>query len=134
MIRPAEPYGADARLVPLATGVELSVTDRGAGPVLVLVHGVSMSAAYFHPVVDPLVAAGFRVVVPDLRGHGRSPHAEGGHTVEQYAADLDALLDARGIDRCVVVGWSNRPASWLRGQIISLPVAQKRHSPQPHGV
>ena len=106
MIRPATPYGADARLVPLATGVELSVTDRGAGPVLVLVHGVSMSAAYFHPVVEPLVAAGFRVVVPDLRGHGRSPHAEGGHTVEQYAADLDALLDALGIDRCVVVGWS----------------------------
>ena len=30
MIRPAAPFGADARLVPLATGVELSVTDRGA--------------------------------------------------------------------------------------------------------
>lgn len=69
MIRPAAPYGEDARLVPLATGDE-------------------------------------RVVVPDLRGHGRSPHAEGGHTVEQYADDLAALLDALDVGRCVVVGWS----------------------------
>ena len=106
MIRPAEPFGADARLVRVATGVELSVTDRGAGLPLVLLHGVSMSAAYFHPVIDPLAAAGYRVIVPDLRGHGRSPHAEGGHTVGQYADDVNALLDALEIDRCVLVGWS----------------------------
>ena len=106
MIRPAAPFGADARLVPLATGVELSVTDRGEGLPLILIHGVSMSAAYFHPVIDPLVEAGYRVIVPDLRGHGRSPHAEGGHTIGQYADDVNALLDALGIDRCVLVGWS----------------------------
>ena len=106
MIRPAAPFGADARLVPLATGVELSVTDRGEGLPLILIHGVSMSAAYFHPVIDPLVEAGYRVVVPDLRGQGRSPHAEGGHTIGQYADDVNALLDALGIDRCVLVGWS----------------------------
>ena len=75
-----------------------SVTDRGEGLPLVLLHGVSMSAAYFHPVIDPLAAAGYRVIVPDLRGHGRSPHAEGGHTIGQYADDVNALLDALGID------------------------------------
>ena len=91
MIRPADTFGADARLVPLTTGVELSVTDRGEGLPLILIHGVSMSAAYFHSVIDPLVEAGYRVVVPDLRGHGRSPHAEGGHTIRQYADDVNAL-------------------------------------------
>ncbi|MGA0121731.1 MAG: alpha/beta fold hydrolase [Gaiellales bacterium] len=106
MIRPALPYGADARLVPITTGVELSVTDRGTGLPLVLIHGVSMSAAYFHPVIDPLVDAGYRVVVPDLRGHGRSPAVEGGHTVGQYADDVHALLDALAIERCALVGWS----------------------------
>ena len=106
MIRPSAPHGSDARLVPVATGVELSVTDRGEGLPLVLLHGVSMSAAYFHPVIDPLVAAGYRVIVPDLRGHGRSPHVEGGHTVGQYADDVNALLDALDINTCVLVGWS----------------------------
>ena len=106
MIRPDTPFGADAELVRVATGVELSVTDRGEGLPLVLLHGVSMSAAYFHPVIDPLVAAGYRVIVPDLRAHGRSPHVEGGHTVGQYADDVDALLDALAIERCVLIGWS----------------------------
>lgn len=106
MIRPSTPFGSDARPVSIGTGVELSVTDRGEGLPLVLLHGVSMSAAYFHPVIDPLVAAGYRVIVPDLRGHGRSPHVEGGHTVGQYADDVNALLDALDIDTCVLVGWS----------------------------
>lgn len=106
MIRPAQAFGADASLVEVAPDVSLSVTDRGAGLPLVLVHGVSMSAAYFHPVIDPLVEAGYRVVVPDLRSHGRSPAVEGGHTIGQYADDINALLDTLGIDRCVLVGWS----------------------------
>lgn len=106
MIRPSAPFGADARLVSLNTGPELSVIDRGTGVPLILLHGVSMSSAYFHPVIDPLAAAGYRVIVPDLRGHGRSPHVEGGHTVGQYADDVNALLDALAIDRCVIVGWS----------------------------
>ena len=106
MIRPAQAFGTDASLVEVAPGVSLSVTDLGEGLPLMLLHGVSMSAAYFHSVIDPLVEAGYRVVVPDLRGHGRSPAVEGGHTVGQYADDINALLDALGIDRCVLVGWS----------------------------
>ncbi len=47
MIRPAEPFGADAQLIEVAPGVELSITDRGTGLPLILLHGVSMSAAYF---------------------------------------------------------------------------------------
>ena len=95
MIRPAEPFGADARLVPVATGVELSVTDRGEGLPLVLLHGVSMSAAYFHPVIDPLAAAGYRVIVPDLRGHGRSEWApDGDYTLDAFSGDVVALARA----------------------------------------
>ncbi len=106
MIRPAEPFGADAQLIEVAPGVELSVTDRGTGLPLILLHGVSMSAAYFHPVIDPFVAAGFRVIAVDFRGHGRSPRVEGGHSVGQYADDVDSLLRTLEIERCVLVGWS----------------------------
>ena len=106
MIRPSTPYGTDARLVEVAPGVELSIVDRGSGVPLILLHGVSMSAAYFHPVIDPLVEAGYRVVAVDFRGHGRSPRIEGGHTVGQYADDVAGLLAALDIDRCVLIGWS----------------------------
>ena len=41
MIRPAAPFGADATAIAIGSGVELSVTDRGEGVPLVLLHGVS---------------------------------------------------------------------------------------------
>lgn len=121
-IRPSTPYGPDAHLVEVAPGVELSVVDRGSGVPLVLLHGVSMSAAYFHPVIDPLVDAGYRVVAVDFRSHGRSPRVEGGHTVQQYADDVEALLAALRIDRCVLVGWS-------MGNLVTWEYLQ-RHGPR----
>lgn len=46
-------------------------TERGSGPPLVLVHGVMVTGEMFEPVLEQL-AARHRVIVPDLRGHGRS--------------------------------------------------------------
>jgi pimeloyl-ACP methyl ester carboxylesterase len=50
-------------------------TERGSGPPLLLVHGLMVTGEMFEPVIDSL-ASRHRVIVPDLRGHGRS-RAEG---------------------------------------------------------
>ncbi|MEO3434886.1 alpha/beta fold hydrolase [Inquilinus sp. CAU 1745] len=55
----------------------LAVWSWGRGPVLLLLHGPGGGAGDLAPLVDPLVATGYRVVAPDLPGHGDSdgdPH------------------------------------------------------------
>jgi pimeloyl-ACP methyl ester carboxylesterase len=49
----------------------LYFTERGAGPPLLLVHGLMVTGEMFKPVIEHL-ATRHRVIVPDLRGHGRS--------------------------------------------------------------
>lgn len=84
--------------------VVLHYTDHGAGRPLVAVHGVWMSGRFFAgqaPLADRL-----RLVVPDLRGHGRSAKVRHGHTVAAYARDLHALLEHLGLRDVVLAGWS----------------------------
>ncbi len=88
-----------------ANGTTLEVIDRGEGPPVVFVHGVMCSGRFFAPQVEAL-ADRFRVIVPDLRGHGESEKPSLGHTVAGYADDLRALLDALGVQRPTLVGWS----------------------------
>src|SRR4029078_319675 len=68
-------------------------------------HGVMMTSRFFDRQVER-VTSGARFVAPDMRGHGRSEKVLLGHTVENYAADLRELFDARAISRPVLVGWS----------------------------
>jgi pimeloyl-ACP methyl ester carboxylesterase len=86
-------------------GVELFYVDRGAGVPLVLLHGWSMSGRFFARQLVALEER-YRVIIPDLRGHGRSAKSYEGHTVDQYADDISALLERLGVDRPVLVGWS----------------------------
>jgi pimeloyl-ACP methyl ester carboxylesterase len=93
-------------LVQLPTGAVVSVTDRGAGPAIVLLHGVCMATAFFARNIDAL-AVDHRVIAFDYPGHGQSPPAACGHTVAHYARDLRALLDQLEVtDDVVLVGWS----------------------------
>lgn len=105
-IRPDSDFHTGASEIVLPTGASISYTDRGSGPVVVLIHGMCMTSAYFHPNIDPLAAAGYRMIALDLRSHGQSPTSDGGHTIGQFAADLDAFLSGLAIDRCTLVGWS----------------------------
>jgi pimeloyl-ACP methyl ester carboxylesterase len=75
--------------------VELAVERYGAGgPVLLLLHGVGANGAVWAPVADRLHATWpGSVLVPDLRGHGRSPHAAA-YSLGQHAADVAELLAA----------------------------------------
>jgi 3-oxoadipate enol-lactonase len=74
-------------------------------PTLILLHGWSATAAINWFTSFPTLAAAFRVVAMDHRGHGRGVRA-GRFRLEDCADDVAALADALGIDRFVAVGYS----------------------------
>ncbi|MCB9759088.1 MAG: alpha/beta fold hydrolase [Alphaproteobacteria bacterium] len=79
--------------------------ERGTGPPLLLIHGLMVTGEMYEPVLDHF-AARHRVIVPDLRGHGRSRGLPPPFTVPQLAADLAALLDHLGVESAAVLGYS----------------------------
>jgi 3-oxoadipate enol-lactonase len=72
---------------------------------LLLVHGLMITGEMFEPVVDDL-ARQHRVIVPDLRGHGRSRALPPPYAVPVLAGDLAGLLDHLGVRSAAVVGYS----------------------------
>ena len=89
--------------------------DPDGQPVLLL-HGGLGNAEWWVNLAPVLVAAGYRVVAMDSRGHGRSAWGDLPITYEQMAADALGLLDHLGIAKTDVVGWSD-------GAIIALDLA-----------
>lgn len=91
-----------------AGGVTLSGDDAGEGPAVVLLHGLTATRRYVVMGSRALERGGHRVIAYDARGHGRStpaPSADA-YAYSDLAADLLALLDARGIDRATLAGAS----------------------------
>lgn len=89
--------------VALSTGVALEVEQFGSGPPVVLLPGGAMT----HRVWDHQVAAllhRYRSLAVDLRGSGASDKPPSGYSVDLFAADLAALVEALRLDRPVVVG------------------------------
>jgi pimeloyl-ACP methyl ester carboxylesterase len=82
--------------------VELATTVEGAGPPLVLLHGITEDRTFWAPVV-PLLTPWATVVQVDLRGHGESPLAEG-YDLEDMADDVAAAVG--GDEPPLVVGHS----------------------------
>jgi pimeloyl-[acyl-carrier protein] methyl ester esterase len=86
-------------------GVRLHAAVSGAGRPLVLVHGWSLSHRAFAPQIARL-SSRYRVVAPDLRGHGASESGAGPCTVDDLAGDLAAVFESIGVEDAVVAGWS----------------------------
>ncbi|MGO9115650.1 MAG: alpha/beta fold hydrolase [Thermoguttaceae bacterium] len=84
-------------------GVDLAVADHGAGRPIVLIHGFPMDHSIWAQQVQSL-ASRYRVITPDLRGFGHSSVTPGKVTVEQWADDLAAMLDALKITEPIVLG------------------------------
>src|SRR6266511_3769142 len=83
----------------------LYFTERGSGPPLLLVHGLMVTGEMFEPVIEPL-ATRHRVIVPDLRGHGRSRGLPPPYHAAQLASDLARLLDHLDVHSTAVLGYS----------------------------
>jgi epoxide hydrolase 4 len=98
---------ADLRHLRLAgAGVELHVATAGTGPPVVLLHGFPENWRSWRHQVGPLVAAGFSVWLPDLRGYNLSdrPVATGAYHLRHLVDDLAAVVRATGAPRAHVGG------------------------------
>lgn len=89
-----------------ANGMELFYRQVGEGTPLLLLHGFFNSSEQWTPYFDDL-SADFRVIVPDMRGHGRSSNPSGQFTHRQVAKDMFALLDALEISTFCAVGYAS---------------------------
>lgn len=81
----------------------LNYDDYGPGPVVVLLHGFPLDHTMWAAQRTTLGSM-YRIIAPDLRGHGKSPAPEGIYPIEDMAEDVVELLDALKITEKVVVG------------------------------
>lgn len=77
----------------------------GEGPALVLVHGVGANLQSWDGVCKALEGE-FRIIRSDLRGHGLSANIDEPYSVEQFAADIIAVMDDAGVERAHLAGFS----------------------------
>jgi len=87
----------------LRRSTTLACDTYGWGTPLVLIHGIGTTGALFTPLIQTL-AAHYHVIVPDLRGHGRSSQLGSPTSVAQLASDVQSLFDRLGLRRCHVLG------------------------------
>ena len=86
-----------------------NVWTGGDGPTLVLLHGAGDSAGTWSSIVGKLTPR-YRVVVPDLAGHGKSAPAEGPLSVSQVLTGLEAVMQHGPQDPAIIVG--NSLGAW----------------------
>lgn len=91
--------------VHLSTGKMIAYEEAGTGTPIVLLHGYCGSLHYWDDVI-PLLSAGYRVIAPDLRGHGSSSAGEGVYSMEQLAGDTAELLDHLNLQKVFLLGHS----------------------------
>jgi pimeloyl-ACP methyl ester carboxylesterase len=87
-------------------GVGIEYEATGEGRPVVLLHGFPDSGRLWRHQVPALADAGFRVIVPDLRGYGRSdkPEEVQAYALAALAGDVLAVMDDAGVERAHVVG------------------------------
>jgi pimeloyl-ACP methyl ester carboxylesterase len=88
-------------------GTEMHVVIAGSGPDVLLLHGFPDSHKLWRYQIPALVAGGFRVIAPDLRGYGFTDIPKGGvaaYRMDQLVADVVSLLDVLGIAKVRLVG------------------------------
>jgi pimeloyl-ACP methyl ester carboxylesterase len=86
--------------------VRLHYVEAGEGPLIVLLHGFPEFWYGWRLQIEPLAAAGFRVVAPDMRGYNLSSRPEDVHAydTEHLTADIRGLIQERGAQKALLVG------------------------------
>jgi pimeloyl-ACP methyl ester carboxylesterase len=100
---PSLPAGFKTRTVAMQDGTKIFVRSGGAGPAVVLIHGFGDAGDMWGPLAKDL-AKTHTVIVPDLRGMGRSSKATGGYDKKSQASDIRAVVTQLGQDHTAVVG------------------------------
>lgn len=84
---------------------EISYWTFGEGPPVVLLHPFPVNHEFWLPAAEPL-GVRYRVILPDVRGHGDSEVGEGPATMAKHAADLARVMDACDVGRAPLIGIS----------------------------
>ena len=116
LVAMAQPgFGADLKYKPITVktsdGLTISAQEWGnpAGPEILFIHGFSQSNMSWMRQVDSDLAKEFRIITYDLRGHGNSDKpldAARYRDSKAWGDEVQAVIDAAGLKRPVVVGWS----------------------------
>jgi pimeloyl-ACP methyl ester carboxylesterase/ADP-ribose pyrophosphatase YjhB (NUDIX family) len=130
----SEPYDDDLRRFEAESAAPLPDTDNqghiendgariwyaayGSGPPVILLHGGLGHSGNWGYQVPALLASGYRAIVIDSRGHGRSTRDTRPYTYERMASDVSAVMDALDLGSAALVGWSD-------GAVISLLLASQ---------
>jgi pimeloyl-ACP methyl ester carboxylesterase len=100
--QPSLPSGFQARKIHSPEGADIFVRWGGHGPVVVLIHGYAENSDSWAPLAGDLMKD-HTVVVPDLRGIGKSSKPEGGYDEKTQARDIRAVVTGLGYDQTFVV-------------------------------
>jgi len=100
--QPSLPSSFQAKTIHSPAGAEIFVRWGGTGPVVVLIHGYAENSDSWAPLAADLMKD-HTVVVPDLRGIGKSSKPEGGYDKKTQAKDIRAVVTALGYDKTFVV-------------------------------
>ncbi len=103
---PPLPPAGDSGVV-FRDGARLWCASWGSGPAVLLLHGGLGNAGNWGHQVPELLAAGYRVIVVDTRGHGRSSWDGTPFSYRRLAEDALAVLEHFGVARAAIVGWSD---------------------------
>lgn len=96
-----------------------------AGPVVCMTHSLASDGGMWAEQVPPLLAAGFRVLRIDMRGHGGSDPVDGTYTMPALAGDVALVLDALGIAKVHYIGLS---IGGMLGQAFAIEHGGRLHS------
>jgi pimeloyl-ACP methyl ester carboxylesterase len=99
-------------------GARIWYASFGAGAPVILLHGGLGHSRNWGHQVPAVVEGGYRAVVIDSRGHGRSTRDARPYTYELMASDVVAVMDALGLAKACLVGWSD-------GACVALVLAAK---------
>jgi len=89
----------------MARQISLNFVQKGDGTPLVLVPGWSQTSRFFQKQIDGL-SDSYRVIAPDMRGHGESPKPKHGYRIATLARDLREFLQQHGLTEVVLAGHS----------------------------
>ncbi len=110
-------------LIKLATGrIYYDLTGPENGQVVCFTHSLASDGGMWAEQLPPLLAAGYRVLRLDMRGHGGSDAVAGDYTMEQLADDVAGSLDFLGITRVQFIGLS---IGGMLGQAFAIKYGQR---------
>jgi pimeloyl-ACP methyl ester carboxylesterase len=99
---PVTHFGQDG----LKAYMDVAPTGEANGQTVMLFHGMNFAGIGFAPTIEALTQAGFRVVVPDRIGYGRSSKMDIPYNLHIFASDARKLLNHLGIEESAIVGHS----------------------------